>query len=417
MSWLNTLRGLLQHPFPREESRHPDDGEELDQRPRKLTREDVLRLIEENGGPEGLDLSGQDLSWIDLGQEAVQREAARTSDRSGERPSWQSERTGGIALHGAVLNKANLSGANLSFADFHHASLDGARLNAASLTRARLRFAHFRNTDLRWSNLNGAMAPGANFEGANMGAANLSGTVFDEASLRGASLYKARLSGTIIGRRELGDGILQETPSDTKALLERYHPNIAPELIEGIVLQQPLEDARQVYAALKANFIETGNYQDASWAHIKERQMARKTHHPKHAKNYYADEFPKGRALLSLGWWGFYLRHTAKWLLDWAAELTCGYGEKPLRTVLWAGIALLVFPFVYRWSNGIIAAAGTMSWLDYFNYSFGAFTTFGFDRFQAVTPLAQTLTSIEALLGISTLALLMFTLGNRISRS
>ena len=145
--------------------------------------------------------------------------------------------------------------------------------------------------------------------------------------------------------------------------------------------------------------------------------MAKMTRHPSRARHYYADELSDSRTLVSRGWWGFYLRHTLKWLLDWAAELSCGYGERPLRTVLWAGVVLLVFPLLYRASNGVISAAGAMSWLDYFNYSFGAFTTFGFDQFQAVTPLAQTLTSIEALLGISVLALLMFTLGNRISRS
>jgi hypothetical protein len=68
-------------------------------------------------------------------------------------------------------------------------------------------------------------------------------------------------------------------------------------------------------------------------------------------------------------------------------------------------------------SGGIVSEAGPMTWLDYFNYSFGAFTTMGFNQFHATTPLAQTLTSIEALLGISILALLMFTLGNRLSRA
>ena len=82
MNWLNTLRGLLQRPLQREESHHPDDGEELDQRPRKLTREDVLRLIEKNGGPEGLDLSGLDLAWIDLSREAISREAKLISHSS-----------------------------------------------------------------------------------------------------------------------------------------------------------------------------------------------------------------------------------------------------------------------------------------------------------------------------------------------
>jgi len=33
----------------------------------EYTREEILKLIEENGGPEGLDLSGKDLSGIGLG--------------------------------------------------------------------------------------------------------------------------------------------------------------------------------------------------------------------------------------------------------------------------------------------------------------------------------------------------------------
>jgi len=41
------------------------------------TREEILKLIEENGGPEGLDLSGKDLSGIDLGREATVVEVER----------------------------------------------------------------------------------------------------------------------------------------------------------------------------------------------------------------------------------------------------------------------------------------------------------------------------------------------------
>jgi len=111
------------------------------------------------------------------------------------------------------------------------------------------------------------------------------------------------------------------------------------------------------------------------------------------------------------------MKYTVKWLIDWLAELSCGYGEKPLRTLLMAAFILILFPLLYRLSGGVIVVDAEMAWLDYFNYSFGTFTTIGFNNFQAVTPLAQTLTSIEALTGISILALLMFTLGNRISRS
>ena len=43
----------------------------------EYTREEILKLIEENGGPEGLDLSGKDLSGIDLGRGAVAVELER----------------------------------------------------------------------------------------------------------------------------------------------------------------------------------------------------------------------------------------------------------------------------------------------------------------------------------------------------
>jgi len=36
------------------------------------TREEILKLIEENGGTEGLDLSGKDLSGIDLNERAIE---------------------------------------------------------------------------------------------------------------------------------------------------------------------------------------------------------------------------------------------------------------------------------------------------------------------------------------------------------
>jgi len=42
----------------------------------EYTREQLLKLIEENGGPDGLDLSGKDLSGIDLGMEEIEAELA-----------------------------------------------------------------------------------------------------------------------------------------------------------------------------------------------------------------------------------------------------------------------------------------------------------------------------------------------------
>jgi hypothetical protein len=40
----------------------------------EYTREGILKLIEENGGAEGLGLSGKDLSGIDLNERAIEVE-------------------------------------------------------------------------------------------------------------------------------------------------------------------------------------------------------------------------------------------------------------------------------------------------------------------------------------------------------
>jgi hypothetical protein len=62
---------------------------------------------------------------------------------------------------------------------------------------------------------------------------------------------------------------------------------------------------------------------------------------------------------------------------------------------IWARAILLLFPLLFYWSGGIVSEYDRVTWLDYFNYSLGAFTIMGFGQFQAVTPLAQTLTSLE----------------------
>lgn len=53
-------------------------------------------------------------------------------------------------------------------------------------------------------------------------------------------------------------------------------------------------------------------------------------------------------------------------------------------------------------------------WLRSLNYSIAAFATMIYSSLEPKTPVTQTLSSIEAILGIIMLALLMFVIGNRI---
>lgn len=375
----------------------------------------LIRAIEANGGPENLDLTGVDMSGCDLSREAVIRKVEELEHKG--RPIWQSHVNGGLNLSGAILKSARFFSTNMAFVDLSFADLEEAFLQAANLSNARLRNTNFYNAELNQCDLSGITAPNASFDNADIGNSILSGANFDEASVKGASFYRAKFSGTQLSRREIGERIVQEDRETFEDFLLEHHASLGKEGVQSWLDRRHYEDARQVYASLKVNFLEIGNFDDASWAHIKERQMAKMTHHPKYAHRYYSYQLQNNSGEFSMARWSFYISHTGKWILDWLAELTVGYGERPLRTIVWSSFILFVFPFVYMLSGGIESTKAHLTLLDYFNYSFGAFTTMGFSQFNAVTPLSQTLTSIEALLGISFLALLMFALGNRISRS
>jgi len=100
-----------------------------------LTREDVLKLIAEHGGPEGLDLSLRNLEGIDL------------STHLGE-PQFD--------LHGIRLEVANLVRTDLM-----RANLRGADLVGTNLQEARLQYAKLQGDDLTGATLSKAQLNGA----------------------------------------------------------------------------------------------------------------------------------------------------------------------------------------------------------------------------------------------------------------
>jgi len=113
-----------------------------------LTKEDVLKLIKEHGGTDGLDLSGRNLEGIDLSDLDL----------------W------GINLQGAILIQANLE--------------------LTKLNLVNLRVSFLKDADLQYAEL-----IGTNLQGADLEDANLQGT-----DLRGADLSKVSLFGAQISR-------------------------------------------------------------------------------------------------------------------------------------------------------------------------------------------------------------------------
>ena len=92
----------------------------------ECSTEEMLKLIEKNGGAKRLDLSGKDLSGIDLSREALapELEKARLA-LAGKDPVWSS-----------FTNTINLSRANLQQTTLIGANLQGASLSEANLEEA-----------------------------------------------------------------------------------------------------------------------------------------------------------------------------------------------------------------------------------------------------------------------------------------
>jgi len=363
----------------------------------EYTREEILKMIEENGSPENLDLSGKDLSGIDLSREAISKELEKYRQNNPDQsPLWFSHEREGINLKGAILKKANLTRAHLEGAFLWRAHLEEADLTDAHLEGAELTEARLEGAYLRWAHLEGTSLWKAHLEGADLKGAHLQKVnLYDVASLAGAYFEGAFLEQTRLKREQLGATIGEEMDRE-------YYM------------------AKEAYLLLKNNFNQIGRYDDASWAYVKERQMEKMTYHPKLARTYYAkiEGLPEAASPESWTWWRFYVKYTLKWLWDWIIECLCGYGERPRNVVAVAlGVLIIIFPFLYSLTGLAPRSGQNLLPRDYFLYSLYSFASMEHPTLQATSRIAQLFTGLESLSGIALLALLMYTLGRRISRS
>jgi len=165
----------------------------------EYTREEILKLIEENGGPEGLDLSGKDLSDIDLSREAIAAELEKRgiSDVN-DFPVW------------ARAVDGRLRGINLPLVNLREAKLAGAKLQGAFLWRANLKKAGLQGADLQKTVLGEADLQETSLWRANLQEADLVETNLQKADLRHAKIQKAQLYGANLFKANLGEADLQE---------------------------------------------------------------------------------------------------------------------------------------------------------------------------------------------------------------
>jgi len=340
-----------------------------------VLRPRLLALLERDG-----DLVDIDASEVDLSSDVIEREARPADKPAQTPPCWFSEVTGGINFADRRLNRVQFNHGKAWRGDFARSTLDStsfrfcdaglcrfteAKLSEADFTGATLSRATFENASLRRTNFCDADLRDTNFVGAT----------FEHVYFAGAVISNARIE-----RRAVAGAVAEPLDGDYLA-------------------------AVTAYSALKVNFRSLGQFDDASWAYLQERRMETKSLAP-----WRRDVAPIRRALLCLRWLGSCL-----------SGLIAGYGERPLRAAAFIPAIIAIFGLFY-WRLGDLTVDGIhpASLGACLRESLASFVTLGTSGSHEVRPRsagAQIWTSLEAMGGVSLIALIMFSLGKRITRS
>lgn len=324
------------------------------------TREDVERLIKENGDTaEGLRLSGRffedyiNLSKLDLK---------------------------GIWIIEAKLMRANFKGANLS-----NAHLERALLLNAILENTLLVEAHLENAALINASLEGAYLNNANLEGANLRGAYLKGARLVNTNLKGTDLRGAELIGVHLHRASFSfDTEFEQVNWGKYTVGEEELVDKAKHTKEQKVWLGLTEG---IYRRLKTWHTQHGLYDMAGKFFYREMTAKRK------ALRWLHNPFPK-------------IRETLYWLL-------CGYGERPWQAFGSAVIIVLVAALIYF-------AIGTLTPNTFphsLYYSMVSFTALGYGSW-APEPMGwvKWLGACEAFVGVFIMALFLITFTRKMIR-
>lgn len=206
-------------------------------------------------------------------------------------------------------------------------------------------------------------------------------------------------------------------------------------------------EAMEAFAALKANFIVLGNYQGAAWAFVKERQMEKACHFPATpGKRWLIEKLGEApndggatRSLLcctgcarpgctsACSWdWSRRTRRrssTGRVGADLAVRAIDGLRAAPSHAYLRGFVTIVLFWIAFAAEGNVSAGppaeplVGSHDPVNALAHSVAALATVGFNTLEPVGWGAKLLTAVESMLGISLFALLIYTAGNRMSRS
>ena len=320
-----------------------------------FTREDVLRLIEENGGTaKGLDLSNRRFV-----------EAIDLSD---------------LDLHGIILNdvhlfRANFNGSNLDRAIMQKAYLGYATFNpleskAASLQGIDLRSANLHDAEFREADLSVAQfqeepeqslpasLENTDFRAANLFRANFKGCYFYGTKFEGAYIRGADITiDTHLGDADWGNYIIGEEKKND------------------------FYSAEYRYRHLKVWYSESGYDDTAAKFRYREIESRRKK-----------------LKLLSKNW-----NHRIALQLSY---LVFGHGEGWKRILIWiVGVIFVLAAAYYFWGS-----FSSSSFWDTLYYSATSFTALGYGKWAPQpTGWAKGMGAAEAIIGVFMMALLLVT--------
>jgi len=365
-----------------------------------FTREDVLRLIKENGGnAEGLDLSGKyfedgiDLHGLDLkGINLIEAnlESANLIDAQLKGAKLVGTNLTGVQLlgaqlEGADLSEANLRGTNLMNTNLKKADLWFAILEGADLSKANLEGIDATKTDLRKADLEGACLEGANLleanlEGARLMWANFKRADLESANLKGVDFWRANLEGVNLDFTFLEEARLSSAKFsyDTKLDNVRW--------IKYVLTDERTGDLKFVidtYRRLKIWYTEHGMYDIAGKFFYREMEAKRK------ARSWKTEP------------------HLKLW--SWLMRLLCGYGENYERVVVSALVIIFGLAVVYVYGGLNLAYA--------IYFSAVSFTALGYGSW-ADTPIGwvQGVGATESFLGVFMMALFLITFFRKMTR-
>ncbi|MGH2853000.1 MAG: pentapeptide repeat-containing protein [Solirubrobacteraceae bacterium] len=341
-----------------------------------MSRAHLLATIQNSPHAAILKLSASDL---DLSSDAIEGELTSWSDADNP-PRWYSEVTGGIRLSGWRLGGAHFDDSKVWRGDFANSYLFGA-----SFVRSDAGVCRFAKADLSEADFSGATLSRADFRGATLTRTRFSEADLRDAVLTGAAvdhpyLAGATLANTRLSRDQFKKGLGEETD-------EKYR------------------DAVSGYAALKANFRSLGLFEDASWAYLQERRMETKAMAPWRQPGVHV-----GKKLVA----------ALRWIGGCLSGALVGYGERPLRAILAVPVIIAAYAALYSILGSLAVEGKAASLGACFRYSLTSFVTLTTSGNGAASPRssgAEIWTSLEAMTGVSLIALVMFSLGRRITRS